>query len=71
MERIGGQEPLVSRIDVEVANRLFVVDDPFGVGRGSDLGIVGEPGPVEQPAADDLRGLGLDRHDNGLAQAVE
>ena len=49
----------MSRIDVEVAYHLLVFDDPFGIGRGGYLGIVGKAAPVEKPATDDLGDLGL------------
>ena len=70
VEGVARLERLAGLVDGEPARHLLaVVDHPLGVGRDRLAGVVVRHAvPLEQPAADDLAGLGLGRHDDRLAQ---
>ena len=82
MERVGRQECLVRRVGREPTGQLQpVLQHPVGVGAAGVAGlpVQDDPAvlrhrgrvPLEQPAADDLGGLGLGRHHDRLAHPVE
>ena len=82
VEWIGGGELLAGAVEGEPVRQLLaVVNNPVAVFPAGfqrvlgqhDLAFVGDGAlvPLEEAAADDLGGLGLSGHDDGLAEAVE
>ncbi len=72
MERVGGLERVSRLVHGEPTRDLLaVLQRPVGVLSRHLHAIVGHPHPLEQPAPDDLGGLGLRRHEDRLAEAVQ
>jgi hypothetical protein len=72
MEWVRGLERIAGVLYRKPARELLLVHyEPSLVFLDRPNGLFGETMPLEQTAADDLRGLGLSGHDHGLPETVE